>query len=259
MTAAAAPVAEGARRLGRSTAPGLLLAAGAFVLAAVLEAAANPAVTVPEAGGPLPVSGTVALMVVEPADRQLRVSVVQRLATAPDHVILGTDQDRLAFPLPEVAPRPRHSEPVDFVSGWRRPRVVSGVITDAVPPLFSAAEVAYAVVFEPRGTTATLRWTLPYGATDIVLLVPEHGIRASGAGLHEDGVVTERGRRYVRWSGGAAAPGYTVSVRLDGLSVPDGRWPEVTAGILAVALACGLVVALRRRPVPAQTGGEWAA
>jgi len=230
-----------------------------MVMAAVLEAGANPAVTVPEAAGPLPVSGTVAFMVVEPVDRLLRLSVIQRVATAPDHVILGTDQDRLVFPLPEVVPRPRHSEPVDFVSGWRRPRVVNGVITDAVPQLFGAAELAYAFVFQPRGATATLRWILPYGATDIVLLVPEHGIRASGTGLHDGGVVTERGRRYVRWSGGPAAPGEAISVRLDGLPVPDGRWPEIAAGMLAVALAGGLVAALRRRPAPTQSGRGWAA
>ncbi|HEV2281045.1 MAG TPA: hypothetical protein VGX75_01485 [bacterium] len=234
------------------------LAAGAIVMAAVLEAGANPAGTAPEARGPLPVSGTVAFMAVEPAGRLLRVSVIQGMAAAPDHVIPGTGHDRVAFPLPEVAPPPRRSEAVDLVGGWRRPQVVNGVITDAVPPLSGGAEVAYAWVFEPRGETATLRWVLPYGATDIVLLVPEHGIRVSETGLHADGVVTERGRRYARWSGGPAAPGDAVSVRLDGLSAPDGRWPELAAGLLAVVLAGGLIAALRRRSASAQTEGEWA-
>ena len=198
-------------------------------------------------------------MIVESDGGALRLSVIQRLATVPDHVILGTGQDRLVFPLPEVAPRPRRVEPVDFVSGWRRPRVAGGVISDAVPPLFTAGETAYAVVFQPLGATATVRWILPYGANDVEVFLPERGIRASGTGLRSGGVVTERGRRYVRWSAGPVRPGDAISVRLDGLAASDGRWPQITAGILAVALACGLVVALRRRPAPAQTRGEWAA
>jgi hypothetical protein len=198
-------------------------------------------------------------MAIEPADGSLRVSVVQRVVTEPDHVVLGTDQDRLVFPLPEVAPRPRRSEPVDFVSGWRSPQVVNGVITDAVPPLFTGAEVAYAFAFEPRGAATTLRWVLPYGATDVQLLVPAGGIRASGTGLRDGGVVTERGERYLRWSAGPLRPGDVFSVRLQGLGVSEGRWPEAAAAVLAAALACGLVLALCHRPAPVQSGGEWAA
>jgi hypothetical protein len=256
---AAAPSA-GWTRSGRGVRAALILIVGALGVAVVPAARANPAATVSEAGGELlPVTGTVAFMVVESDGGALRVSVIQRLATAPDHVILGGERDRLLFPLPEVAPRPRRVEAVDFVSGWRRPRVVNGVIVDGVPPLFAAGEMAYAFVFEPRGATATVRWILPYGANDVEMLLPERGIRASGAGLRGGGGVTERGRRYVRWSAGPVRPGDAISVRLDGLAASDGGWPEVTAGILAVALACGLVVALRRRSVPAQTGGERAA
>jgi hypothetical protein len=255
---AAVPSARCIRRGGRRARAALFLVAGAIVMAAVVKAGANPVVTVRGAGDPLVVTGTVAFMVVEPAQGSLRLSVIQRLTTAPGHVVLRTERDRLVFPLPEVAPPPRHSEPVDFVSGWRRPRVVNGVITDAAPPL-SGAEVAYALVFQLRGTTATLRWILPYGATDVELLVPERGVRASGIGLRDRGVVIERGRRYVRWSGGPVAPGEAVSVRLNGLPVPDGRWPEIAAGVLAVALAGGLVAALRHRPPPVPSGKEWAA
>jgi len=235
------------RRAQNESFAAFLLVAGVIVTMAGGEADAKPPVPVPQAAGePSPfVSGTVAFMVVEPAQHLLRVSVIQRLTTAPDRVP-GTDHDRLIFPLPEIAPYPRQSAPVEFVSGWRRPRVVNGVIADAAPPLPGAAEVAYAVVFQPRGTTAALRWILPYGATDVELLVPEHGILAAGMGLQDRGVVTERGRRYVRWSGGPVARGEAVSVRLNGLAAPDGRWPEITAGVLAVALAGGLLAALRR-------------
>jgi hypothetical protein len=241
------PAAGRARRVEKRALAAFLFVASVIVTTAGLEADANLPVNVPQAvGEPSPVSGTVAFMVVEPAQRFLRLSVIQRLTTAPGHAVPGTGRDRLIFPLPEVAPHPRRLEPVDFVSGWRQPRVVNGVITDAAPLLPRTAEVAYAVVFQPRGTTATLRWTLPYGATDVELLVPEHGILATGIGLRDLGIVTERGQRYVRWSGGPVARGEAVSVRLDGLPAPEGRSPEITASILAVALAGGLFVALRR-------------
>lgn len=217
---------------------------------------ANPVPTAVETGESLPLSGSTAFMVIEPAGRALRVNVVQQLSVVPDHVILGTERDRLALPLPEMSPRPVRSQPVDFVAGWRSPRVSNGVITDAVPALFTAGELAYAVVLQPRSSTAALRWTLPYGATQVVLLVPDHAILASGAGLRGGDVVTERGRRYVRWSGGPIAPGGTFAIRLEGLPAADSRWPEAVAGFLGIALACGLIAALRRRPLAVQRGGE---
>ncbi len=42
-----------------------------------------------------------------------------------------------------------------------------------------------------------------------------------------------------------------MSVRLDGLPVSVDRWPEIAAGGLALVLACGLAVALRRGPAQA--------
>ncbi len=222
--------------------------------AAAAPAWANPVSDVP--GEPLPLTGTVALMVIEPADRLLRVSVIQRLATAPDHVILGTERDRLALPLPEISPRPVQSQPVDFVSGWRSPRVVNGVVTDAVPAFFTTGEMAYALVFQPRAATAALRWSMPYGAADVELIVPAGGIRVSGPGLRGGDVVTERGRPYRRWSAGPIGPGEAVTVRLAGLPGSDGRWSEIAAGLFAVVLIFALVIALRRRPVPVQPGGE---
>jgi hypothetical protein len=115
--------------------------------------------------------------------------------------------------------------------------------------------MAYAFAFVPRGSTATLRWTLPYGAADVELLVSERGLTASGPDLHARGVVAERGRRYSRWSAGPVQPGRAILVRLDGSRVSEGRWPEVAAGILAVTLAGGLVLSARRPGRSGETPG----
>lgn len=233
------------------------MAAGSAVVLEPPPAGANPVPTVSEAAGaPLPLSGQTALIVIEPAERSLRVSVIQRLATVSDHVVLGTKQDRLALPLPEISPHPVQAQPVEFVGGWRSPREANGVITDAVPALFTTGEMAYAFVFQPSAATAALRWTMPYGAADVELLAPEHGIRVSGARLRGGDVVTERGRPYRRWSAGPIGPGEAFAVRLDGLPAPEGRWPEVVAGLFAVVLISALVMALRRRPMPPQPGRE---
>jgi len=198
----------------------------------------------------LAVRGAVAFAVVEPLQRGLRVSVIQRLQNETDRAVVVTDEDPLVFPLPLVSPLPLGPEPVQFVDGWHNPQVAHGTITDAIPVLPGAMEVAYAVEFEPRTRTATLRWLLPYGATNVELLV-DQSFRASGIGMQALGVVTEGGRRYARWSGGPIRPGASMSVRLDGLPVSEDRWPEIVAGTLALVLACGLAAALRRRPAPA--------
>jgi len=197
-----------------------------------------------------PVRGTVAFAVFEPVRGALRVSVIQRLSNATDQAVAVTDEDPLVFPLPVVSPAPRAAEPVEFVGGWRDPHVTNDAITDAIPVLPGVTEVAYAFGVEPRTRTATLRWEFPYGAADVELLA-DPSIRVSGAVLHADGVVTERGQRYARWSGGPVNPGEAVSVRLDGLPVSADRWPEIASGVLALTLAFGLAVALRRHPVPA--------
>jgi hypothetical protein len=190
------------------------------------------------------VSGTVAFAAVELLQRGLRASVIQRLQNGTQRAVVVTDEDPLVFPLP-LAPAA-----VEFVSGWRHPQVTHGTITDAIPVLPGIMEVAYAFMFEPQTGTTTLRWQLPYGATDVELLV-DHGIRVSAAGLHAVGDVTERGRRYARWSGGPLRPGAAVSVRLDGLPVSRDRWPQIVAGGLGLVLACGLAAGVRRRPAPA--------
>jgi len=154
------------------------------------------------------------------------------------------------FPLPEISPPPRGSQPIDFVGGWHEPQVGRGVITDVIPVMPGTMEVAYALKFEPRASTATLRWVLPYGATDVELLV-DPGIRISATGVSAAGDLTARGRRYARWSGGPVSPGEAISVRMSGLRVFEDRWPEIVAALLAIALTCGLAVALRRRPAAA--------
>ena len=195
------------------------------------------------------VHGTVAFAVLELLHDALRVSVIQRLYNATDRVVAVTDRDPLVFPLPLVSPVPRAAEPVEFVDGWHDPHVKDRTITDAIPVMPGATQVAYAVGVEPRTRAATLEWEFPYGATDVEVLA-DPTLRVSGAALHAGGVVAERGRRYGRWSGGPVPAGGTVSVRLDGLPVVIDRWPGILAGGLALALACGLVLALRRDPAP---------
>ena len=222
------------------------------VAAAIVPAAA--AGVVPPAWGaasiaqPSAVSGTVALMVIEPVGGAVRLNVIQRLALRPDDAGRSGPQ-RLTFPLPDVTPRARNSLAVEFVGGWRQPEVAHGVIIDIAPSGDDPAEVAYATVIRPRGGTAALRWTLPYGATDVEVLLPERGLRAALPGLRDRGVVIERGRHYHRWSAGPLSPGDTVSVRLDGRAPSDAPWPAVIAVLLAAALAGGLVRALRPGPV----------
>jgi len=197
------------------------------------------------------VHGTIAFGVLEPLQRGLRVSIIQRLENDTDRAVVVTEEDPLVFPLPDVSPSPRGTEPIEFVGGWHNPQAVRGAITDAIPVLPGVMEVAYAFGFEPRATSATLRWRFPYGATDVELLVAaDRGIGVSGSDLHAAGAVTERGQRYARWSGGPVNPGAAVSVRLDGLPVFADHWPEIVAGVFALALACGLAAALRRTPAP---------
>lgn len=193
------------------------------------------------------VRGTIAFAVVEAMRGALRVSVIERLSNETDQAVAVTDRDPLVFPLPTISPVAPGTEPIRFVGGWREPRVTNGAITDAIPVLPGATEVAYAFGVEPRARTATLRWEFPYGATDVEILT-DPSITVSGEALHAGGIVTERERRYARWSGGPVRSGDAVSMRLDGVPVSVDVWPQAGAGGLALALACGLAVALRRRP-----------
>jgi hypothetical protein len=144
---------------------------------------------------------------------------------------------------------------VQFVGGWRDPRFRDNAIADAIPVLPGTTEVAYAFEVEPRAQTATLRWVFPYGASTVELLA-DPTIRVSGAALRADNVVTERGRQYARWSAGPVAPEEALVVRLNGLPVSADRWPEIASGVLAFALACGLIAAARRRPASTQSAHE---
>jgi hypothetical protein len=193
------------------------------------------------------VRGTVSFAVFELVHGTVRVSVVQQLDNQTDQAVAVTAADPLVFPLPVVSPTPGTAAPVQFVGGWRDPRVKDNTITDTIPVLPGVTQVAYAFGIAARARTATLRWNLPYGATDVELL-SDPGLRISGANLRANGFVTERGRRYARWSGGAVPANGSVSLRVDGLPVAFDRWPAIAAGGLALVLAGGLLAALRRRP-----------
>jgi len=195
------------------------------------------------------VQGTVVFAALELIHDALRVSVIEQLNNATDQAVAVTDKDPLVFPLPLVSPAPRAAAPVEFVGGWRDPRLKNNTITDTIPGLPGITQVAYAFGVEARAPTATLRWEFPYGATDVELLA-DPSLRVSGPDLRADGIVTERGRRYSRWSGGAVPSGGSVSVRIEGLPTFFDRWPEMAAGGLALVLACGLFVALHRGPAP---------
>lgn len=197
------------------------------------------------------VHGTVVFVVLELVHDALRVSVIQQLHNATDRVVAVTDRDPLVFPLPLVSPAPRAAEPVEFIDGWRNPHIRDRTITDAIPVMPGATQVAYAFGVEPRSRSATLGWEFPYGATDLELLA-DPNIRVSGTALRPGGIVAERGRHYGRWSGGPVSAGGAVSVRVDGLPVVVDRLPGIVAAGLALALACGLVLALRRDPAPPQ-------
>ncbi|HXX39696.1 MAG TPA: carboxypeptidase-like regulatory domain-containing protein [bacterium] len=200
------------------------------------------------------VHGTVVFAVFELFHDALRVSVVEEFDNVTDQAVAVTDEDPLVFPLPRISPPPRAAAPVEFVGGWRDPRVEDNRITDTIPILPGITRVAYVFGVETRAPTATLRWEFPYGATDVELLA-DPSLRVSGPDLRADGIVTERGRRYARWSGDAVPSGGSVSVRIEGLPVLGDRWPEIAAGGLALVLACGLVVALRRGPAPQGRSG----
>jgi len=191
------------------------------------------------------VHGTVAFAVFELVHGALRVSVVQQLENETDQAVAVTSADPLVFPLPVVSPTPRAAAPVQFVGGWRDPRVKDNTITDTMPVLPGVTQVAYAFGIAARAPAATLRWDLPYGAADVELL-SDPSLRISGPNLHANGIVTERGHRYARWSGGTVPANGSVSVRVEGLPAAVDRWPGIAAGGLALVLVGGLVVALCR-------------
>ena len=238
------------RRAARTACATLCLAAAPLAGAAGAFAGhheATPAAAIAAAARPGGAPLAAALMVVEPAGSAIRLNVVQQLGGVIDRPA-GDEPLRLVFPLPVLVPAAREVAPVEFVSGWRSPKVVNGVIVDALPRASREAELAYAFFVRPRDGAATLRWTLPYGAAGVEVLVTERGVRVSAPDLRDRGIVTERGRRYRHWSAGPVNAGGVIGLRLDAPSSSGDRGPEMIAAVLAVALLGGLVVTLRRRP-----------
>ncbi len=184
---------------------------------------------------------SLAFAVVEIAPGAVRVSVIQRFENPTDRAIVVPASDPLRFPLPPGA------EGVSFLAGWRNPRVVDGSITDAFPVLPGSAFVGYAYRLEVRSPGLVVPWAFPDGTARVEILVADAGLRVAGEGVTRAGTVTEKGRRYQRWSGGPIPPGGGVTVRFDGLPVPRNAWPGAVAAALAVALGGALAVALRRR------------
>ena len=187
------------------------------------------------------VRGTLAFAVMEASRGAVRVSVIQRLENATRRTVVTADGDPLVFPLPDGA------EAVEFIGGWRHPRVERGTIADtpAVPP--GVLQVGYAYGLEPRTPRLTLTWALPYGATDVEMLVGDPSLRVGGDGVRSAGVLSESGRRFARWSAGPVPRGGRIVFTFDGIAPRDDRWPAIAAAVLGGLLAGGLAFALRPR------------
>jgi len=184
---------------------------------------------------------TLAFAVVEIAPGAIRVSVIQRFENPTDRTVVATASNPLRFPLPPGAGA------VAFLAGWQNPVVADGTITDAFPVLPGSAFVSYAYALEVRRPGLAVPWTFPDGAASVEILVEDVGPRVAGEGVNRIGTVTEKGRRYQRWSGGPIPRGGRVAMDLDGLPVLNTVWPGIVAGVLAIVLGGGLVQALRRR------------
>lgn len=191
------------------------------------------------------------LAVVDVARGALRASIVQRLENPSDRTILVTPQDPLVFPLPPGA------ESVTFLAGWRDPRVAGGRITDAFPLLPGRTEVAYSYGLEAPRSEVMVPWTLPYGAGEVELLISNAGVGVAAAGLTAQGAVEGPHGRFRRFSGGPMAPGRQLVLRLRGVPRASDPWPGAVAAGLALCLACGLALSLRRtRPCGSAPGGS---
>jgi hypothetical protein len=184
--------------------------------------------------------GTVAWAVVDVARGAVRVSVVQGLSNPTDRTVVVGPQDPLVFPLPPGA------EAVNTVAGWRDPHIAAGRITDAFPLTPGVAQVAYAYGVEAKDSTLRLPWSLPYGATDVEVLVADAGVDAAVDGLAAQGTVTGPKGRYRRYSGGPLLPGAQIVLRLRGVPLASDPWPIAVAAGLGVTLASGLAIAFRR-------------
>jgi hypothetical protein len=186
------------------------------------------------------IHATVAFAVVDVARGGIHVSAIQRFENPTDKTAVPTGADPLVFPLPSGA------QAVTFLAGWRDPRVGDGAITDAIPLLPGALQEAYAFGVEARRRDLSFPWRLPYGASDVEILVEDAGIRVRAEGLHLAGTVSGPRGRYVRWSGGPVPPGGQVEVRLAGLPAARPVLPTAIVAALAIVLGSGLLWALRR-------------
>lgn len=186
------------------------------------------------------VRGTLALAVVDVAQGAVRVSVVQGFLNPTDRAVTASSEDPIVFPLPGDA------EHVQTLTGWHDPRAGNGRIADTFPLLPGSTQVAYAYELKTSGSQLRLPWLLPYGASDLEVLVPDAGVSVEAMGLSAAGTVTGPRARYMRWRGQSVPPGAEVVMLLGGL--PPGRdpWPAAVAAGLAAVLFGGLALTVRR-------------
>ena len=186
------------------------------------------------------VRGTLALAVVDVAKGAVRVSVVQGFLNPTDRTVTLPTDDPMVFPLPAEA------EHVQTLAGWRDPRAGKGRIADTFPLLPGSTQVAYAYEIKTSGPRLRLPWLLPYGASDLQVLVPETGVSFAAEGLNARGTVTGPRARYTRWSGQSVRPGAEVVMDFGGLPAGRDPWPAAVAAGLALALFGSLALTLRR-------------
>ena len=189
---------------------------------------------------PQAVRGTLALAVVDVAKGAVRVSVVQGFLNPTERTVAFSAEDPMVFPLPGEA------EHVQTLAGWRDPRAGNGRITDTFPLLPGDTQVAYAYELKTSGSRLRLPWRLPYGASDLQVLVPEAGVSLAAEGLRAGGTVTGPRARYARWSGRSVPPGAEVVMDFGGLPAGRDPWPVAVAAGLATALFGCLALTLRR-------------
>lgn len=186
------------------------------------------------------VRAPVAFAAVDVATGAVRVSVIHRFLNPTDRAVVGSPKTPWTFPLPPGA------ESVSYLAGWQHPETAGGRITDVFPLLPGTSQVAYSYQLVTRTSGLALPWSLPYGAADVEMLVPD-GVGVAAEGLRGQGTIAgPRGRRYQRWSGGPIAPGGGVVLRLRGVPRGADAWPGAVAAGLALTLGAGLVAALRR-------------
>jgi hypothetical protein len=186
------------------------------------------------------VRGTLALAVIDVARGAVRVSVVQGFLNPTDRSVTVSSEDPMVFPLPAEA------EHVQTLTGWRDPRAGNGRIADTFPLLPGSTQVAYAYELKTSGSQLRLPWLLPYGASDLEVLVPETGVSFAAKGFSASGTVTGPRARYTRWGGQSVRPGAEVVMLFGALPAGRDPWPAAIAGGLAVALFGGLALTLRR-------------